>query len=211
MSDTLIEPGAWRLVIVIENGRCFVITQPVQPDQQLIENCRQGHKDAWQQILTRYERLVFSIPLNYGLTHANAADICQNTFVTLVEHLDRLRPDSNLGAWLATVARRHTLRHFRKHKREVLGDSEDVAESSFLLGIMDSDAIAHWEQVAWLNQGLEFLDQRCRELLLLLYFSDEQPAYEEVAAQLGLRVGSIGPIRGRCLDRLRDILVEKGE
>lgn len=178
-------------------------------DPQLIELCRQGREDAWQQLLTRYERLVFSIPLNYGLTRADAADIAQLTFTTLVEHLDRLRPDSNLGGWLATVARRHALHHLRKHKREFLGKEEDVAESHFLLNTADSDATSYWERVNWLNQGLDLLDQRCRELLLLLYFSEEQPAYEDVAEQLSLRVGSIGPIRGRCLDRLRSILAER--
>ncbi len=180
-------------------------------DQQLLEMCRQGQQEAWQQVLTRYERLIFSIPLNYGLTRADAADIAQLTFTTLVEHLDRLRPDSNLGGWLATVARRHALHHLRKHKREFLGEEEDVAESHFLLNTPGSDATAHWDKVDWLNQGLDLLDERCRELLLLLYFAEEQPAYEEVAAQLGLRVGSIGPIRGRCLDRLRVILEERAE
>ncbi len=181
----------------------------VPTDQQLIENCRQGRQDAWQLILTRYERLVFSIPLNYGLTRADAADIAQLTFTTLVEHLDRLRPDSNLGGWLATVARRHALHHLRKHKREFLGNDEDVASSHFLLNTSGGDASAYWEQVDWLNQGLDLLDQRCRSLLLLLYFSEETPTYEEVGDQLGLRVGSIGPIRGRCLDRLRAILEER--
>lgn len=175
-------------------------------DSQLIERCRQGQQEAWQQIITQYERLVFSIPLNYGLTRADAADIAQRTFTTLVEHLDRLRPDSNLGGWLATVARRHALHHLRKHKREFLGRAEDVASSHFLLNSAGQDAIAYWERVDWLNQGLELLDKRCRTLLLLLYFSAETPPYEEVADQLGLRVGSIGPIRGRCLDRLRAIL-----
>lgn len=178
-------------------------------DPQLIEQCRQGQSDAWQHIISRYERLLFSIPLNYGLTHADAADIAQLTFTTLVEHLDRLRPDSNLGGWLATVARRHTLHHLRKHKREFLGQDEDVADSHFLLNTPGSDATAYWERVNWLNQGLDLLDERCRDLLLRLYFSEEQPAYETVAEELGLRLGSIGPIRGRCLDRLRTILLER--
>lgn len=178
-------------------------------DSQLIDLCRQGRQDAWQQILTRYERLVFSIPLNYGLTRADAADVSQHTFTTLVQQLDRLRPDSNLGGWLATVARHQALRLLRKQKREFLGREEDVAESHFLLSTPANNATDHWERVNWLNQGLDLLDERCRELLLLLYFSEEQPAYEMVAGQLGLRVGSIGPIRGRCLERLRAILLER--
>jgi RNA polymerase sigma factor (sigma-70 family) len=181
----------------------------IADNQLLIERCRQGQQEAWQQILTRYERLVFSIPLNYGLTRADAADIAQLTFTTLVENLDRLRPNSNLGGWLATVAQRHTLHHLRKFKREFLGSDEDLASSHFHLNTSGQDSTVYWERVDWLNQGLDLLDQRCRSLLLLLYFSEETPTYEEVADQLGLRVGSIGPIRGRCLDRLRAILEER--
>lgn len=179
-------------------------------DQQLIERCRQGREDAWQEVLTRYERLVFSIPLNYGLTRADAADVAQLTFSALVEHLDRLRPDSNLGAWLATVARHHAIRMLRKQKREFLGQDEDIGDSPFLMNTAVNDS-ASWERVEWLNQGLNLLDQRCQKLLLRLYFSEEQPAYEDVAAELGLRVGSIGPIRGRCLERLRALLLERSE
>lgn len=178
-------------------------------DQQLIERCRQGRKDAWEEVLTRYQRLVFSIPLNYGLARDDAADISQLTFATLVQHLDRLRPDSNLAGWLSTVARRHALHHLRKRKREILGDEADIGESETFTNLASPDTAERWERVAWLDQGLNLLDKRCRELLLLLYFAEEQPAYEEVAARLGLAVGSIGPIRGRCLDRLRAILVER--
>jgi RNA polymerase sigma factor (sigma-70 family) len=180
-------------------------------DQQLIDACRQGQQSAWQEVLRRYERLVFSIPLNYGLTRADAADVSQHTFIALVENLDRLRPDSNLGGWLGTVARHEALRLLRKQNRELLGRTEDVAESPYLLNTGSESATDRWERVEWLNQGLDLLDQRCRQLLLLLYFSDEPLSYEEVANQLGLSVGSIGPIRGRCLDRLRAILVDRLE
>lgn len=180
-------------------------------DQQLIERCRQGREDAWQQVLIRYERLVFSIPLNYGLSRADAADVAQLTFSALVEHLDRLRPDSNLGAWLATVARRYAFRLLRKQRRESPGQDEDIGDSPFLINAMASDSTAAWERVEWLNQGLTLLDRRCQQLLLRLYFSEDQPAYEQVAAELGLRVGSIGPIRGRCLERLRTLLLERSE
>lgn len=188
-----------------------VTKDQAKTDQQLIDECRQGRQDAWQEVLTRYERLVFSIPLNFGLTRADAADVAQLTFTALVEHLDRLRPDSNLGGWLSTVARRHALHHLRKRKREFLGDEADIGESETLISLASPDTAERWERVAWLNQGLNLLDKRCRQLLLLLYFAEEQPAYEEVAGQLGLRVGSIGPIRGRCLDRLRAILLERSE
>lgn len=186
-----------------------LIKTPALSDQQLIDRCRAGRQDAWQEVVTRYQRLVFSIPLNYGLSRADAADIAQLTFTTLVQHLDRLRPDSNLAGWLSTVARRHALHHLRKRTREFLGDEADLGESEVLTSLASPDSAERWERVAWLDQGLNLLDKRCRELLLALYFAEEQPAYEDVAAQIGLAVGSIGPIRGRCLHRLRTLLMER--
>ncbi len=180
-------------------------------DQELIDACRAGRHDAWHEVLTRYERLVFSIPLNFGLARADAADVAQLTFTALVEHLDRLRPDSNLGAWLATVARRYTLRALRVQRREFSGQDEDIGDHPMLMTLAAADSSAAWERVEWLNQGLTLLDQRCRELLLRLYFSEDQPAYEVIAAELGLKVGSIGPIRGRCLERLRSLLLERSQ
>ena len=177
-------------------------------DDELIQRCREGDAKAWTQLLGKYERLVFSIPLNYGLLRHDAADVSQMTFIALVDHLDRLRADSNLGAWLATVARRHSFHLLHKKKRERTGEDNDIGESPFLLNISEPEAATHWDRVDWLNQGLSYLDARCRELLLALYFGAAEPSYESVAQQLGLSVGSIGPLRGRCLGRLRKILEE---
>src|SRR3990172_10262395 len=76
------------------------------PDRDLILACRSGDKIAWERLLDKYERLVYSIPLNYGLTSEDAADISQITFTILIQSLDRLRDDTRLAPWLATVARR---------------------------------------------------------------------------------------------------------
>ena len=86
-------------------------------DQKLIEACRKGDGQAWQTMLDQYERLVFSIPLNYGLSADDAADVTQLTFTILMESLDRLRDDSNLAAWLSTVAKRHSWRLIRQRRR----------------------------------------------------------------------------------------------
>jgi DNA-directed RNA polymerase specialized sigma24 family protein len=60
-----------------------------------------------------------------------------------------------------------------------------------------------------INHGLNQIGQRCRDLLLALYFDPREPAYEEIAEQMNIAVGSVGPTRGRCLERLREILSEK--
>ncbi len=172
-------------------------------DWELIQACRQGDAEAWEALVARYERLVFSIPLNFGLNRQDAADVAQHTFITLMESLHTLREDGNLIGWLGVVARRRTWRWFQSSQRH--GDESEERLSA----VYDDDAAERqdrWEQIEWLYTGLMQLDERCRELLLALYFSQETPAYTEVAARLGMAVGSVGPTRARCLHRLKELL-----
>ena len=178
-------------------------------DRDLIRRCQQGSAGAWQQLLNKYERLVYSIPLRYGLPRDDAADIAQNTFTILIESLDTLSEDSRLGAWLATVARRHTWRLLERNRREVPReglDGVDLAARAVLFGKSNADSIEHWELTELLDTGLSQIGEPCRELLLALYFQPELSSYAEVAARLDMPIGSIGPTRARCLKRLRQVL-----
>lgn len=180
-----------------------------ESDRKLILACRRGDPHAWERLLDKYERLVFSIPLSYGLSREDAADITQLTFTILIESLDSLREDSRLGPWLATVARRHTWRLLHRYRRESTGEEANLMESAVLLGRAEDDSLERWELVEWLHYGLSRIGERCRELLTALYFDPDQPSYAEVAARLGMPVGSIGPTRARCLERLRQVLRER--
>lgn len=177
-----------------------------QTDQRLLRACRSGDALAWQELLLVYERLVFSIPLNYGLSREDAADIAQLTFTALIESLDTLSDDSRLGAWLATVARRYTWRVLERGRRERTDADTPIPESATLLGSAASDPLERWEVIEWLHRGLERLTERCRAVLAALYFAPDEPQYTEVAARLGMPVGSVGPTRARCLERLRLLL-----
>jgi RNA polymerase sigma factor (sigma-70 family) len=160
-------------------------------------------------LLNRYERLVYSIPLRYGLSRDDAADITQMTFMILIQSLDNLSEDSRLGAWLATVARRHTWRLLERNRREIASenlDGTDLAARAVLLGKSTDDSIEHWELTDLLDTGLSQIGEPCRELLLALYFQPEPSSYAEVAARLDIPIGSIGPTRARCLKRLRQVL-----
>ncbi|WP_166398131.1 RNA polymerase sigma factor [Rubrobacter marinus] len=175
-------------------------------DRDLIEACREGDAGAWSAVLDRYERLVFSIPLGYGLSRHDAADVSQITFTILLQSLDSLREDSRLGPWLATVARRHTWRLMQRGLREGPNRGEDLADSAVLVGKGGTESVEHWETTEWLNQGLSLLNEPCRRLLTALYFDETQPSYAEVAERLNMPVGSIGPTRARCLKSLKQAL-----
>lgn len=177
-------------------------------DWDLIQACRQGDEQAWNYVVDRYKRLVFSIPLTYGLGQNDAADIVQLTFMMFMQGLDGLHKDSHLGGWLATVARRNTWHLINRRRRENL-ENGALGEDIILPDETSADENERWELTTWIHDGLTQLDERCRALLLALYFDPEQPAYSEVAKHLGLAEGSIGPTRARCLQRLREIMREK--
>jgi RNA polymerase sigma factor (sigma-70 family) len=180
-------------------------------DRDLIRRCREGSAGSWHQLLNKYERLVYSVPLRYGLSRDDAADIAQITFTILIQSLNNLSEDSHLGPWLVTVARRHTWRLLERNRREGASErleGKDVAESAVLLGKSEADSVEHWELTQWLEAGLSKIGASCRELLLALYFQPERSSYAEVATLLKMPIGSIGPRRSRCLKSLRRALGE---
>jgi RNA polymerase sigma factor (sigma-70 family) len=170
----------------------------------LLRACRDGDEQAWRELLVKYERLVYSIPRNYGLSSEDAADVTQIVFTALIRSLASLRDDSNLGAWLALVARRHTWRLLQRQRREEVEALDEEMVATLLPA--RAGQIERWEVVEWLHGGLALVGQRCRDLLVALYFDAEAPSYAEIARRLNMAVGSIGATRARCLERLQEIL-----
>jgi RNA polymerase sigma factor (sigma-70 family) len=177
-----------------------------ESDFDLIQACRRGDERAWDRLLDRYERLVHYIALKHGLSGEDAADVSQTTFTILMQSLDKLRDDTRLGAWLATVAKRHTWRVMAGRQREQVHPEDDLAGQDWALG-ETADPYAAWERVEWLKDGLEQLDRRCRELLRMLYFDPAKPGYPEIADHFQIALGSVGPTRARCLERLKSLMV----
>lgn len=175
----------------------WVADPKLASDTDLLRRCRTGDAEAWETLVGRYERLVFSVALRNGVSWEDAADVTQTTFVALLDAIDLLREDERLGSWLMTVARRQAWRSRRR--REPLPDPSDRSPAA-------ADPIEDWERLSWLHTGLQQLGDLCRELLTALYFDKDSPSYAEIAPRLNKAVGSIGPLRARCLERLRAIL-----
>ncbi|MCI0688721.1 MAG: sigma-70 family RNA polymerase sigma factor [Sporichthyaceae bacterium] len=136
------------------------------------------------------------------LSHADAADAVQTTWLRLVEHLDRLRDPEHVGAWLVTTLRRECLTALRRSARTVSSDSLDELPGT--VGGLD-DALIRDERDAALWRAFTDLPPRCQCLLRAL-MADPPPSYAEVSAALDMRIGSIGPTRQRCLEVLRRAL-----
>jgi RNA polymerase sigma factor (sigma-70 family) len=180
--------------------------QPPQPtDTELIASCRRGSASAWKALVARYGSLVYSVCRATGLGEADASDITQQTFCMLHDSLDRLHAETRLGPWLATVARRHSWRVRARHKREAPEAPDELSQRLEASGPQAAEPAA-WEQLEWLHHGLSLMDARCRDLLTELYLRPEPASYEEVARRFQIAVGSIGPTRARCLEKLRALL-----
>jgi RNA polymerase sigma factor (sigma-70 family) len=184
-----------------------------EPDASLVARCQRGEAAAWQTLVQRYQRLVYAVARRAGMDEHTAADVFQVVFTRLVEHLPRLRDADKLQAWIVTTAKREVLAHWRRSKRTVsmtasTDDNDDAAD----FDVADDAAIpeemlADLQQVHRLRLALERMDERCRTLLKLVFRDeDEVLPYDEVARQLGMPVGSIGPTRARCLGKLRGLL-----
>lgn len=175
---------------------------------------------AWQQIVEKYERLIYAIPLRMGLSHADADDVFQLTFSTLAQNLDVIRDAAKLGGWLATVARRNSWAALRRQRDEVTfadvqadrpsGEANSVLDTATALGAPEQSVTEQWELSLWLDAGLKQLAERCRELLQALYLDPRQPSYAEIVQRLGIPLGSIGPSRARCLEQLKQKLQGDG-
>lgn len=180
-------------------------------DRDLVQACRRGDEAAWEELVRRYQRLIYTIPRRAGLNEDLAAEVFQEVFATLFEKLDELENPERLKAWMVTTARRKTWRLFsRENRTEGFEDADDESEQE-LAKLPDNsplpdEVMVQLEEQQQVRAALSTLDERCQKLLTLLFYREEPPPYSEIAAQIGTTEGSIGPTRARCLQKLLRLL-----
>ena len=166
----------------------------------LVHAAAGGDQQAWSVLVDRYSKLVWAVARNHRLSADDAAEVSQTTWLKLAEHIDRLQDPSKVGGWLATTTRHEALRVLRGAGRQIpMGD--DMPEPECPAVELD-DELLRSERDTLLWQAFSRLPARDQALLRLLV-SDPMPSYEEIGAAMGMPVGSVGPTRARCLERLR--------
>lgn len=170
----------------------------------LVVRAREGDTRAWAEIVERYAPLVWSICRRFGLTQLDAQDVGQGVWLRLVEQLPALREPAALPGWLLTTTRHECLRVQRATRRhDPLGDlEEDRGPTRDEHPVTIDEALLAAEREIALRAAFAHLDPRCQQLLALLVH-DPPPSYADIGAKLDMPVGSIGPNRARCLDKLR--------
>ena len=177
-------------------------------DSELVSLCLKGDSNAWEALITRYRRLIYSIPVRFSFTTTDASDVFQSVCLKLIEHLHELKDETKVSAWLITTTTRQCI-HWRAQKFREAGPDEDLEEPPDPSENLEELRVQIEEQQQ-VREAVDQLPDRCRQLVDLLYFDNRSPTYEEVSQILGIPVPSIGPTRARCLDKLKTILRRRG-
>jgi RNA polymerase sigma factor (sigma-70 family) len=184
-------------------------SNPHRDDALLVRECLRGDEAAWSDLIDKYKRLIFSIPIKYGFSADDATDIFQAVCLEMLSELPKLRKPKALPKWIMQVAA-HKCFH---HKQQMLrmtpaGTDEEIPERG--APAIAEHILRQAEEEQNFRQALAELPPRCRRLIHMLFFEEPARPYQAIAAELGLAPGSIGFIRQRCLDRLRSRLEQVG-
>jgi RNA polymerase sigma factor (sigma-70 family) len=169
----------------------------------LVTRVTNGDQQAWDALVERYAPLVWSICRRHRLGDADADDVGQSVWLQLTAQLDKVRDPAALRGWLATTTRRECGRVLRTARgSQAAGyvlDAESIPDEQ--TGMAEHELLAAERQAA-LREAVSRLPPCCQRLIAML-IEDPPVPYAQISAKLGIPVGSIGPSRGRCLEKLR--------
>jgi len=168
----------------------------------LVTRARNGDRQAWDALVERYAPLIWAICRSRRLGDADAHDVGQSVWLHLVERLDALRDPAALAGWLATTTRRECARVLRARRPQTAGYVLNAGNIPDDRAVMAEQELLAADRNAALREALRHLPSCCQRLIAMLC-ADPPETYAEISARLGIAAGSIGPARGRCLDKLR--------
>jgi RNA polymerase sigma factor (sigma-70 family) len=177
-------------------------------DGLLVQGCLKGNEEAWSALIDKYKNLIFSIPIKYGFSRDEAAEIFQAVCVSMLQELSQLREPRALAAWLIRITSHKCFRWKEQRNRNIDTELEETLPDEFPK--MPEELFREIEREQILREALAALSPECKLLIELLFFENPPVPYEELSKTLGLAKGSIGATRMRCLDKLRRGLEKKG-
>ncbi len=178
-------------------------------DTRLVKECLAGNEEAWSLLIDKYKALIYSIPVKYGLPPHESADVFQSTCMELLTRLPELREPRALPKWLIQVAHHQSYRVKRQQQRLVSRDADPDLPDPETPAVAEN-LVQQTQEEQMLREAMAGLTPQCRRLVELLFFETPARPYAEVAAELGLAIGSIGFTRQKCIERLRRNLDDLG-
>lgn len=198
--------------ILNQNEVQFDSAELANSDAALVKGCRKGDQTAWNTLVDRYQRLIFAIPRRAGLSEEQAADVFQEVFLTLVEKIDSIEQPEKIRSWIVTTAKFKTWAVVRGSKGIYSPGTEEEMEAE-MARIEDNapladDLLIELEEQHLIRTALKLLEERCQQILSMIYLCDPSASYAEVAAAIGVGETSISPLRSRCLKKLEKVLTK---
>jgi RNA polymerase sigma factor (sigma-70 family) len=190
-------------------GDKSTLSDPATNDAQLIQGCLQGNEASWEALVSKYKNLIFSIPIKYGFSREDAADIFQSVCLDMLHDLSSLRDSQALAGWLIRITHNKCFHQLKQSRRFVASETSPF-ELSVSAGEIPENKVGELQKEQVLRDAIDSLNPRCRELVQTLFFESPARPYKDVAKSLGLATGSIGFIRARCLHKLGQKLQEMG-
>jgi RNA polymerase sigma factor (sigma-70 family) len=174
------------------------------PDGELVDRCIAGEDLAWEVLVRRYRRLACAVPRRLGLSEDETEEIFHHTFVRLAEGIGRIKDRARIRAWIVTTTRRLSIDAIRRRRGAEVATSSEILSERPATSLLPPEVLEEAERQHLVRHALLQLGDRCRRLLTLLFYhsSERPPSYEMVSGELGIPIGSIGPTRARCLERL---------
>ena len=179
----------------------------LRPLSEIWPEIRAGDASAWKELVRRYSGLVHTVAVRCGLSELDAEDCAQYVWMNLYRHRHRLREPNKVPSWLTRACKRRAMRvlsTIRRAQSEALITPEEPPAAP------PDEELIEIEHQIMIREAMEHLDDRCRLLLINLFYSPDDKTYEELAAQLKVSTNAVGPIRSRCLKRLKKILKNMG-
>lgn len=181
---------------------------------ELVSRCLARAPGAWEEFLRRFSDLIYSTTRPYGLTEDDRREVYQVTVLALTRQLESLRDPERLVSWIIGIATRQAAMRVRLRSREremeQIDDSVIAQSRAPSPPIEPSDEeLLRLERAQIAHEAVASLSERCRRMLTALFW-DEQVDYRELAARERISIGSVGPLRARCLERARAFLLGRG-
>ena len=177
-----------------------------QSDAELWSAVCGDDESAWRQLVDRYKALVYSVCTYTGLTMAESADVFQDTWLQLFRHRHNLQDPTKISSWLVTTTRRESVRVRKRNARltnQIDSNTPDCRD-------LPDTQLEQLELQAHLEIALKEIDQPCRKLLLAFFFAEVEQTYDDIARTMGYSPNTLGAKRRRCLERLKQILIDLG-
>jgi RNA polymerase sigma factor (sigma-70 family) len=171
----------------------------------LLERARSGDRESLRELIRTLDPVLWRVARSQGLAAEDAADAVQTAWLELLRRLHDIRTPQAVTAWLITTTRREAW-HRQQRARRDLPDGSAVLDAAVDPGPPPDQGLLTDERDRVLWRHFERLSERCRDLLRIVAQVD-RPDYTVIAEAFGMPHGSIGPTRGRCLAKLREMLL----